>query len=252
MQSLRRQLAGLKTRNPQVITIGYAETATGLGRLVADTIGSYYIHSSRHAPAGAAAYGSFEESHSHATSHRLLPTDPRRLSAPEPVVLVDDELSTGATIINTITELHALAPHPSYTVAALVDLRTPDDRARFDELAKRLGTRIRVVALGTGRITLGADILQRARGSGGGTAADAGQLPDSAPGTVTFLKPKLTHCPQRPVRQRRLPGGGLAGPIGGIDPPGPSTGGRRESPFWSWAARSSSTCPWPWPTHWTG
>ncbi|BAS11081.1 protein involved in nucleoside metabolic process [Arthrobacter sp. Hiyo4] len=51
LQSLRLQLAGLKTRNPQIITIGYAETATGLGRLVADTIGSYYIHSSRHAPA---------------------------------------------------------------------------------------------------------------------------------------------------------------------------------------------------------
>ncbi|MDQ0819464.1 pyrimidine operon attenuation protein/uracil phosphoribosyltransferase [Arthrobacter sp. V4I6] len=187
LRSLRRRLAGLKTRNQQIITIGYAETATGLGRLVADTIGSYYIHSSRHAPAGAAAYGSFEESHSHATSHRLLPTDPRRLNAPEPVVLVDDELSTGATIINTITELHALAPHPSYTVAALVDLRTPGDRARLDELAERLGTRIRVVALGTGQITLGADILQRADE----VVAALPQVPatpDSAPGTVTFLK----------------------------------------------------------------
>ncbi|MHA7290382.1 phosphoribosyltransferase domain-containing protein [Arthrobacter sp. MDT3-24] len=186
LQSLRRQLAGLKSRNPQIITIGYAETATGLGRLVADTIGSYYIHSSRHAPAGAAAYGSFEESHSHATSHRLLPTDPRRLNAPEPVVLVDDELSTGATIINTITELHALAPHPSYTVAALVDLRTPGDRARFDELAERLGTRIRVVALGTGQITLGADILQRAEDV---VAAlpQAPATPEEASGTVTFL-----------------------------------------------------------------
>ncbi|MDR6506730.1 phosphoribosyltransferase domain-containing protein [Arthrobacter oryzae] len=187
LRNLRGELAGLKTRNQQVITIGYAETATGLGRLVADTIGSYYIHSSRHAPPGAAAYGSFEESHSHATSHRLLPTDPRRLNAPEPVVLVDDELSTGATIINTITELHALAPHPSYTVAALVDLRTPADRDRFDELAKRLGTRIRVVALGTGQITLGADVLQRA----GEVVAALPQTPEtsySVPGTVTFLQ----------------------------------------------------------------
>ncbi len=186
LEGLRRQLAGLKTRNRQVITIGYAETATGLGRLVADTIGSYYIHSSRHAPAGAAAYGSFEESHSHATSHRLLPTDPRRLNAHEPVVLVDDELSTGATIINTITELHALAPHPSYTVAALVDLRTPCDRTRFDELAERLGTRIRVVALATGQITLGTDILQRAD-EVVASLPQTPATPEEAPGTVTFL-----------------------------------------------------------------
>lgn len=204
LQSLRRELAGLKTRNQHVITIGYAETATGLGRLVADTIGSYYIHSSRHAPAGAAAYGSFEESHSHATSHRLLPTDPRRLSAPEPVVLVDDELSTGATIINTITELHALAPHPSYTVAALVDLRTPGDRARFDELAKRLGTRIRVVALGTGRITLGADILQRAA-EVVGALPQAPATPNAAPGTVTFLRPGTAGAA---VRSDRFGNGG--------------------------------------------
>ncbi|MET3919359.1 phosphoribosyltransferase domain-containing protein [Arthrobacter sp. UYEF20] len=199
LRSLRRQLAGLKTRNPQVITIGYAETATGLGRLVADTIGSYYIHSSRHAPVGAAAYGSFEESHSHATSHRLLPTDPRRLDAPEPVVLVDDELSTGATVINTITELHALAPHPSYTVAALVDLRTPADRAKFDELAERLGTRIRVVALGTGQITLDADILQRA-GEVVAALPQAPAAPDSAPGTVTFLEPGADGAPVRSDR----------------------------------------------------
>ncbi|MDR6415299.1 phosphoribosyltransferase domain-containing protein [Pseudarthrobacter sulfonivorans] len=204
LQSLRRQLAGLKTRNPRVITIGYAETATGLGRLVADTIGSYYIHSSRHAPAGAAAYGSFEESHSHATSHRLLPTDPSRLNAPEPVVLVDDELSTGATIINTITELHALAPHPSYTVAALVDLRTPGDRARFDELAERLGTRIRVVALGTGQITLGADILQRAE-EVVAALPQTPAVPDSAPGTVTFLKPGTAGTA---VRSDRFGNGG--------------------------------------------
>ncbi|MCO4252646.1 phosphoribosyltransferase domain-containing protein [Pseudarthrobacter raffinosi] len=204
LQSLRLQLAGLKTRNQQIITIGYAETATGLGRLVADTIGSYYIHSSRHAPAGAAAYGSFEESHSHATSHRLLPTDPRRLNAPEPVVLVDDELSTGATIINTITELHALAPHPSYTVAALVDLRTAGDRARFDELAERLGTRIRVVALGTGQITLGADILQRAE-EVVAALPQAPATPDSAPGTVTFLKPAADGAA---VRSDRFGNGG--------------------------------------------
>ncbi|MHA7301659.1 phosphoribosyltransferase domain-containing protein [Pseudarthrobacter sp. MDT1-22] len=204
LQSLRLQLAGLKTRNPQIITIGYAETATGLGRLVADTIGSYYIHSSRHAPAGAAAYGSFEESHSHATSHRLLPTDPRRLNAPEPVVLVDDELSTGATIINTITELHALAPHPSYTVAALVDLRTPGDRARFDELAERLGTRIRVVALGTGQITLGADILQRAE-EVVAALPQAPATPDWAPGTVTFLRPGTVGAA---VRSDRFGNGG--------------------------------------------
>ena len=40
-----------------------------------------------------------------------------------PLVLVDDELSTGRTALNTIAALHAVAPRARYVVAALVDLR---------------------------------------------------------------------------------------------------------------------------------
>ena len=188
LQYAREQLWDLPVSHPDVVTIGYAETATGLGRLVADTLGSYYIHSTRHAPEGAVAYGAFEEAHSHATSHRLLPVDPARLNSNAPVVLVDDELSTGATVINTITELHAAAPHPAYVVASLIDLRSDADRARFDDLAARLGCSIEVVALGTGRIDLGPDILARARQL-------IEDLPDAVPaasantaaGTLTML-----------------------------------------------------------------
>ena len=187
LQYAREQLRELPIAHPEAVTIGYAETATGLGRLVADTLGSYYIHSTRHAPEGAVAYGAFEEAHSHATSHRLLPTDPALLNGNTPVVLVDDELSTGATVINTITELHAAAPHPAYVVATLIDLRSDADRALFADLARSLGCRIEVVALGTGRIELGADILERAQqlisglpqpqdDAGSGLAPDTGDL----------------------------------------------------------------------------
>ncbi|WP_194266044.1 phosphoribosyltransferase domain-containing protein [Arthrobacter yangruifuii] len=186
LQYAREQLWELPISHPDVITIGYAETATGLGRLVADMLGSYYIHSTRHAPAGAVAYGAFEEAHSHAASHRLLPVDPSVLNTPAPVVLVDDELSTGATVINTITELHAAAAHPLYVVASLIDLRSDADRARFDALAEELGCSIRVVALGTGSIELGEDILSRAQqlisrlsGSPAAAGADAAK-----PGTA--------------------------------------------------------------------
>ncbi|MCQ1957032.1 phosphoribosyltransferase [Arthrobacter sp. zg-Y826] len=190
LQYARERLWDLPVSHPEVVTIGYAETATGLGRLVADMLGSYYIHSTRHAPEGAVAYGAFEEAHSHATSHRLLPVDQAQLNSPGAVVLVDDELSTGATVINTITELHAAAPHPLYVVASLIDLRSDADRARFDELADELGCSIRVVALGTGSIELGEDILVRAEQLIGGLpdspAGAAGSA--SAPGTVTLLE----------------------------------------------------------------
>jgi adenine/guanine phosphoribosyltransferase-like PRPP-binding protein len=149
-------LEGQRAELPGVVTIGYAETATGLGQLVAGQLGSYYIHSTREAASaeGVAPYGAFEEMHSHATSHQLLPTSRAALDLAETVVLVDDELSTGATIINTIRELHGTAPHGRYVVASLVDLRSPEDRGKLDALAVELGTRISAVALAHGTIQL--------------------------------------------------------------------------------------------------
>ena len=188
LADLRGALARLRTGHPEVATLGYAETATGLGRLVADALGSWYLHSTRHDPAGAVASGAFEEAHSHATSHRLLPTDPSRLRAGGTVVLVDDELSTGATVVDTVRDLHARVPQRRFVVAALVDLRSDDDRARLDAVARELGTRIDVVSLGEGRVDLPDDVLA----VGAGIAATLGPArPDlhraSAPGAVAVL-----------------------------------------------------------------
>ena len=160
--ALGEQVAGLRTHVPNAVVLGYAETATGLGRLVANALGAYYLHSTRQATPGIQSVAGFEEGHSHATSHALVPTDAHWFDGDGPVILIDDEFSTGSTVINTIRELHALTPHSDYVVAALIDLRSAADRARFDALALELGCRIAVTALGTGHISLSDDLLDRA------------------------------------------------------------------------------------------
>lgn len=172
-------LTGQEVEAPDVVTVGYAETATGLGQLVAAQLGTYYIHSTRQSSCGIEPYGAFEETHSHATSHQLLPTSRAVLNQAGTVVLVDDELSTGATIINTIRELHGTAPHRHYVVASLVDLRTPADRDRLGELARELRTRISAVALAQGSIELPETL-----------AADAAELIGALP-----LPPKTSPAP---------------------------------------------------------
>ncbi|MBP2388203.1 phosphoribosyltransferase domain-containing protein [Paeniglutamicibacter kerguelensis] len=162
LDGARALLEPLKTLHPEVVSIGYAETATGLGRLVAGSIGSYYIHSTRHVGDGTDSYRSFEEEHSHATSHRMLPHTPDVLASASTIVLVDDELSTGATVINTIRALHSAAPQANFVVASLIDVRGPADRQRFTELAEDLGTNIVSVALGCGSVLLPDDVLAKA------------------------------------------------------------------------------------------
>jgi adenine/guanine phosphoribosyltransferase-like PRPP-binding protein len=148
--------------SPDALVLGYAETATGLGHCVAEELGAQYLHSTRREVPTLDAAGSFEEAHSHATGHLLLPEDPDVLHRDRPVVLVDDELSTGATALNTIAELHRIHPHSQYVIAALVDVRDAEDRDRTAKTAASLGVPIEVVALETGTVTWPADFPARA------------------------------------------------------------------------------------------
>lgn len=160
------------------LVLGFAETATALGHSVAAALHCDYLHSTRREVPGFAHVGSFTEEHSHATEHLLLPADAALLHGGRPLVLVDDELSTGRTALNTITALHALAPRDRYVVAALVDLR-PDDTLAAGVAA--LGARLDVVALGRARVELPADLAERAHAI---RAAAAG-LGSSAPAPST-------------------------------------------------------------------
>ncbi len=70
------------------------------------------------------------------------------------LVLVDDELSTGATARGTIAAVHHRQPRSRYVVACLIDLRSPGDEQRMRDLAANLGCRIDVVSLSRGRVEL--------------------------------------------------------------------------------------------------
>ncbi|MFF2143834.1 phosphoribosyltransferase [Kitasatospora sp. NPDC058190] len=146
----------------RAVVLGYAETATGLGHSVADGLDAPYLHSTRRPVPGVVPLGGFEEEHSHATAHLLLPSDPGLLAGDGPLVLVDDEISTGRTVLNTIRELHARHPRGHYVVVALVDLRSADDRARLAGAAAGLGVRLDVVATASGGVDLPGDIVERA------------------------------------------------------------------------------------------
>jgi adenine/guanine phosphoribosyltransferase-like PRPP-binding protein len=144
------------------VVLGYAETATALGHGVANALGAPYLHSSRRRVEGAELAGGFEEEHSHATSHLLQPEDRALLASDGPLVLVDDELSTGRTILNTIRALHLAGPTRSrYLVATLIDLRSTADRQDMQDCARELGVCIEVVALAAGTVELPADVLDR-------------------------------------------------------------------------------------------
>ncbi|WP_406234639.1 phosphoribosyltransferase [Nocardia sp. NBC_01009] len=139
----------------EAVVLGFAETATGLGHCVAARIGAgCYLHSTRRDVAEAETLTGFEEGHSHATSHQLQPAPADIFANDLPLVLVDDEISTGATALDAIHALHAFSPRSHYLLASLVDMRTENDRAAFEAAAQRIGARIDTVCLASGRTAL--------------------------------------------------------------------------------------------------
>ncbi|MFD0429014.1 phosphoribosyltransferase domain-containing protein [Streptomyces zhihengii] len=145
----------------RAVVLGYAETATGLGHAVADGVGlalpALHPPPRGRRPAG----GRLRGVPLPATSHLLLPEDPLLLAGDGPLVLVDDEFSTGNTVLNTIRDLHERHPRRRYVIVALVDMRGGRDRERFDAFATAIGARVDLVATATGTVRLPDGVLAR-------------------------------------------------------------------------------------------
>ncbi|GAA1904743.1 phosphoribosyltransferase [Streptomyces durmitorensis] len=170
----------------RAVVLGYAETATGLGHCVADGIGlAPYLHSTRRPVDSVRSAGGFEESHSHATSHLLLPEDPRLLTRDGPLVLVDDEFSTGNTVLNTIRALHELFPRERYVIVALVDMRSPQDQGRLADFAREIGARVDLITMASGTVSLPDGVLEKGQALVEEYEASALPAPRREGGSVT-------------------------------------------------------------------
>ncbi|WP_030210738.1 phosphoribosyltransferase [Streptomyces bikiniensis] len=191
----------------RAVVLGYAETATALGHAVADGLAlAPYLHSTRRPVPGVARAGGFEESHSHATSHLLLPEDPKLLAGEGPLVLVDDEFSTGNTVLNTIRDLHERHPRERYVVVALVDMRAAADRDRLAAFAEEIGARVDLVARAAGTVRLPEGVLEKGRALVAEHEARHGATrePETVPLASAFVRATLDW-------PRDLPDGGRHG-----------------------------------------
>ncbi|MEW9508503.1 phosphoribosyltransferase [Streptomyces bacillaris] len=223
----------------RAVVLGYAETATGLGHAVADGLrDAPYLHSTRRPVAGVAPAGGFEEAHSHATSHLLLPEDPGLLASgavgdASALVLVDDEFSTGNTVLNTIRALHELHPRERYVIVALVDMRSPADRDRLTAFAAEIGARVDMVTRAAGTVSLPDGVLERGQALVAEREAEQAPPPEQA-----------EHAVQAGRAQTQAQPGGAgavasAGPSGGADGAASHSGETSEGPTAGGAANDS-------------
>lgn len=138
----------------EVLVLGFAETATGLGMSVANAIeNSYYVTTTREPIISTKSCFDFEETHSHATSHQCFLEDIRKLNS-ETIVLVDDEITTGNTMLNLIDSLENNLPSKKrkYIIVSILDWRNYSQRNKFEIFKKEHNVNIQVKSLISGTI----------------------------------------------------------------------------------------------------
>ncbi len=138
----------------RTLFIGFAETATGLGHAMAAMFNNaLFFHTTREVIDNKASLITFEEEHSHATSHYCY-IDAGFLENDSPVVLVDDEMTTGKTALNIIESIQNKFPRSLYIVVSLLDWRSDEHIRRFIEMEEALGIKIRTVSLLSGQLKI--------------------------------------------------------------------------------------------------
>ncbi|WP_339257699.1 phosphoribosyltransferase family protein [Paenibacillus sp. FSL P2-0136] len=159
-----------------VLFIGFAETATALGHSMYNAFagGASYIHTTREMIPELESVVTFVEEHSHAMDHLCYALDASLLSGTEPVILVDDEITTGNTAVNIIRDIQSKFPRREYVVASLLDWRSEANIQAYRKLEQELGIRITALSLLQGSIKVeGVPLLQPAADNGAAATTGA-------------------------------------------------------------------------------
>ncbi len=123
----------------QVAVIGFAETATAIGATVAKSFGgqALLLQTTREHLPQARNLVQFEEEHSHAKVQKLcFVNDNSMLAAMQRVIFVEDEITTGKTILNFISALREkgyFPPAVRFAAVSLVNSMLPEHENRFAE-----------------------------------------------------------------------------------------------------------------------
>lgn len=139
----------------KTLVIGFAETATGLGMSVASAIRNCtYYSTTRETFTDKKFLFSFEEVHSHATTHKCYDNLNTSFDSFDEIVLVDDEITTGNSMLNLIEKIHQLSNVKTYRILTILDWRDEKCKERFETVQSNKNIDIKVFSILSGNIVV--------------------------------------------------------------------------------------------------
>lgn len=132
----------LSTQYPETrLIIGLAETATAIGAAVSECFSSkcVYVQTTRETVPSISSWIEFTEDHSHAVNQKIAADEMENwIFSTETIIIVDDEISTGKTLLNMIEQLTKRFPTmegKKVVIASLVSHMSKDS----EDMLKRAG-----------------------------------------------------------------------------------------------------------------
>lgn len=139
-------------KDDNILVVGFCETATGLGMSVAASIeGCVYQTTTREPIEGMPNLLTFEEEHSHATTHKMF-SNTVHLSDFHKIVLVDDEITTGNSLLNLMREISKRSDVKEYNIMTILDWRNDEQIQKFYDFEKEHNVKINVYSVISGSV----------------------------------------------------------------------------------------------------
>lgn len=124
----------------KIVVVGFAETATAIAEYLTyyltldaefkDTV-VYHLQTSREEYTDCKKLFSFDEEHSHAVNQFLYCNS--KLPTYDRILFVEDEITTGHTILNFISKFREINPNSKYTVSSILNWQNKENTNIFKE-----------------------------------------------------------------------------------------------------------------------
>ncbi|MGL5822208.1 MAG: phosphoribosyltransferase domain-containing protein [Sarcina sp.] len=140
-------------KKENILVLGFSETATGLGMAVASALkGSKFMTTTRENIEDINAILKFEEEHSHATTHKCFVGEKDFFEHLDRIVLVDDEITTGKSMLNIIKELKNTLGIKKYSILSILDWRNTTYLNEYSKFEIEEDVSLEVISLIAGKI----------------------------------------------------------------------------------------------------
>lgn len=143
-KGLKEERKGCFTFHEQALVIGFAETATAMGHEIFSCFkgNRNFVHTTRKRVFDYEFAFEFEEEHCHAVEQLFFLHDESWIKDAKRVIIVDDEVTTGNTILRIIEQINKRYPGKSYTIITFLDWRNEDNLKRYQVYSNEKGIEI--------------------------------------------------------------------------------------------------------------